>query len=83
MALAQTVKRQMTKQSYICRRYRSVGPFEYTADFALASSPIYVRFNVEGFDGPDQGWQQAPFQVRDCRYSRKRCEHMIADYFRY
>ncbi len=73
----------MTKHRYTCRRSRSVGPFEYIADFAVASSPIYVRFDVKGIDNPVQGWQPAPFQVRECRYNRKRCEHMIADYFRY
>jgi hypothetical protein len=32
------------KSDDVCRRYRSVGAFEYKADFFQAASPIYVRF---------------------------------------
>ena len=71
----------MTSQMYVCRRYRSVGAFEYKADFFLAASPIYVRFNADQCDNKDEGWQPVPFRVTDCRHNRKRAEHMIARYF--
>jgi hypothetical protein len=60
-----------------CRRYRSVGYFEYSADFAQASSPIKIRFHGEEGD-----WQSTPFQVADCGHDRHRCEAMLARYFR-
>lgn len=68
----------MTTQTYTCRRYKSVGTFEYSADFADAASGISVRF--EHHDEDD--WQPVPFQVADTRHDRRRAEQMIADYFR-
>lgn len=66
----------MTSQTYTCRRFKSVGTFEYSADFSQAASGISVRF-----EGHDE-WQPVPFQVADTRHDRRRAEQMIADYFR-
>ena len=65
----------MTK-TYSCGKYRSVGKFEYCADFTQASSPIMVRFDAH------DDWQPVPFQVADCHHDRKEVERMIAQYFR-
>ena len=69
----------MSRQCYICRRYKSVGVFEYEADFSQASSPIMVHF-----DPRDEwtDWQPVPFQVADCNHSRRKAERMIAEYFK-
>jgi hypothetical protein len=66
----------MTRETYTCRRYKSVGTFEYEADFVEAASNITVRF-----DGHDD-WQSTPFQVADAKHDRRRAERMIAEYFR-
>lgn len=68
----------MTAQTYTCRRFKSVGTFDYHADFAQASGHIKVRF--DGHD--DDAWQSVPFQVADCRHDRTTCEQMIARHFR-
>lgn len=68
----------MTKKTFTCRRYKTVGDFEYSADFAQASSPIMVRFTA--YDDAD--WQPVPFQVADCRHDRATAERKIAEYFR-
>jgi hypothetical protein len=81
---AQCVLKQrinMASQTHVCRRYRSVGAFEYKADFFQAASPIYVRFNADQYDNEDEGWQRVPFRVTDCRHNRKRAEHMIVRHF--
>ncbi len=62
--------------TYTCRRFRSVGPFDYRADFAQASCPILLRF-----DRRDE-WQSTPFRVADAGHSRPRAERMIARYLR-
>lgn len=69
----------MTTQIYTCNRFASTGKFEYSADFAQASSPIKVRF-ITGDD--DAEWQSTPFQVADARHDRKTAEAMIARHFR-
>lgn len=68
----------MSIKFYTCRRFRSVGAFEYQADFAQASSPIWVRF----LGDDDFEWQSVPFQVADAQHSRKTVEQMIARYFK-
>lgn len=68
----------MTTQTYTCRRFRSVGTFEYSADFSQAASPIMVRFT--GYDD-DAEWQATPFQVADARHDQRKAEKMIAEYF--
>ena len=68
----------MTRQTYTCRRFSSVGNFHYSADFSQSSSPISVRFTGDD----DAPWQPVPFQVADTGHSRSRAEKMIADYFR-
>jgi hypothetical protein len=67
------------RKTYICRRFRSVGPFEYEADFTDPASPIRVRFLVYGEDGV---WQPTPFQVADARHSPREAERLVARYFR-
>ena len=66
----------MTTQTYTCRRFQSVGAFEYSADFAQAASGIKVRF-----EGQDD-WQPVPFQVADCQHDRATAERKIAEYFK-
>ena len=65
----------MANQTYVCRRFKSVGEFEYSADFAQASSGIYVRFEHHDY------WQPLPFQVADAKHDRMTAEKMIARYF--
>jgi hypothetical protein len=69
----------MTRETYHCARYRSVGEFWYCADFSQASSNITV-----GFDhGDDElNWQPTPFQVADARHSRREAERLLAGYLR-
>ena len=69
----------MTRRTYRCARFQSVGEFWYSADFSEASSHIMVSF--EG-PGDDATWQPVPFQVADTRHWRKEAERMIAGYFR-
>lgn len=59
-----------------CRRYKSVGTFEYSADFSQSASGIMVRFHDDG------EWQPVPFQVADTGHDRRKAEEMIARYFR-
>lgn len=68
----------MATQTYTCRRYKSVGPFEYSADFSQASSPIKIKF----LGSDDFDWQSTPFQVADCSHDRRRCEEMLARHFK-
>lgn len=66
----------MTTETRTCRRFKSIGPFEYRADFSQASSNIMVRFH-----GEDGDWQATPFQVADARHDRATAERMIARHF--
>lgn len=68
----------MTTETRTCKRFKSIGPFEYSADFSQASSPIKIKF----LGSDDFEWQSTPFQVADCSHSRKRCEVMLAEHFR-
>ena len=65
------------RETITCKRFKTVGKFDYSADFSQASSNIMVRFP----DNEDR-WQPVPFQVADCRHSRAQAERMIASYFR-
>jgi hypothetical protein len=67
----------MSAKTYTCRRFPSVGQFEYAADFSQSASGIHVRFH-----GEDGEWQPVPFQVADTRHNRRTAERMIAEYFR-
>jgi ABC-type Fe3+-hydroxamate transport system substrate-binding protein len=71
-----------TKPWYTCRRFPSVGPFEYMTDFRQASDNIKVRFPVGNDYEDDEGWQPTPFQVADARHRPKEAEKLIAKYFR-
>lgn len=63
---------------YTCRRFRSVGPFEYSANFSDAASPISIRFLCHD----DMEWQSTPFQVADARHNPREAERLLASYFR-
>ena len=66
---------------YICRRFKSVGDFEYLANFSDAASPIFVRFRFLGDYANDEGWEPLPFQVGDTAHNRRTAEWMIANHF--
>lgn len=74
--------RTIRKPWYTCRRYSSVGPFDFSANFAQASDNIRVRFPAGNDYADDEGWQPTPFQVADARHSPRRAEKIIAEYFR-
>jgi hypothetical protein len=63
--------------TYICRRYRSFGTFEYAANFAEASSPIRVNL----WPGDESTWQPIPYQVADARHDPREAERLIVYYF--
>jgi hypothetical protein len=64
----------MSRRIYICRRFRSVGPFEFEADFAEASLPIFWHSLVH----EDMKWEPTPFQVANARHSPREAERLIA-----
>lgn len=74
---ARTEAPPMTK-TYNCKRFKSVGAFQYQADFAEASSAILVRFKDEFQPGGYSDWEQMPIQVADVRHSRNDAETAIA-----
>lgn len=68
----------MTSKIYTCKRFKSVGAFQYQADFAEASSAILVRFEDECEPGGYSDWEPMPIQVADVRHSRNDAEAAIA-----
>ena len=67
----------MSAKTYLCRRFRVAGAFEFSCDLSDPASNILVRWaDAADDDGP---WSPVPFQVLG--RNKATIERLIVDYF--
>lgn len=73
----------MIVSTHTCCCYRTVGPFDYRADFGDPASKIEVRFHdIVDPRHPNDNWDITPFTVERADHDRRRAEELIAKHYR-